>query len=186
LVGHNADFDPGVLLRSAREMERMTDTNQPDLVDEHFRPFVRALGNLVITFALCEARLLEFVSEMLGGDELKAVALLKSPSAKKDVLCLAKTIGLSGFNREDLLEKVESFWEDKAVRNRLVHDEWFPSLFEPNAVATRGLTRAKTPEEVFGTPDVDEVWRLALRFQDYDGFFSHRAWEIRRERADIV
>jgi hypothetical protein len=25
------------------------DDEKPDLVDEHFRPFVRALGNLVIT-----------------------------------------------------------------------------------------------------------------------------------------
>jgi hypothetical protein len=54
------------------------DDDQPDLVDEHFRPFVRALGNLVITFALCEASLLELVSEMFGGDELKAVTVLKA------------------------------------------------------------------------------------------------------------
>jgi hypothetical protein len=33
---------------------------------------------LVITFALAEAKLLEMVSEMLSGVELKAVALLKS------------------------------------------------------------------------------------------------------------
>ena len=55
-----------------------TSDDQPDLVDEHFRPFVRALGNLVITFALCEASLLALVSEMLGDDELKAVTVLKA------------------------------------------------------------------------------------------------------------
>jgi hypothetical protein len=40
----------------------------------------------------------------------------------------------------------------------------------------------KAPEEVFGMPNVDEVWRLALRFQEYDGLFAHRAYVIRRER----
>jgi hypothetical protein len=65
------------------------DDDQLDLVDEHFRPFVRALGNLVITFALCEARLLDLVSEMLGGDELKAVTVLTAQDAKEQVLSLA-------------------------------------------------------------------------------------------------
>jgi hypothetical protein len=51
--------------------------DQPDLVDADFSPFVRALGNLVITFALAEARLLDLVSEMLGGEELRAVAVLR-------------------------------------------------------------------------------------------------------------
>ena len=84
----------------------MSDTSgedQPDLVDDYFRPFVRALGNLVITFALAEAKLLDMVSEMLGGDELKAVALLKSPDAKDHVLSLVRSIGLSGFDLDELL-----------------------------------------------------------------------------------
>ena len=54
------------------------------------------------------------------------------------------------------------------------------------AVATRGLTRTKTPEEVFGTPNVEEVWRLALRFQQYQGLFSHRAYALRRGRGATV
>jgi hypothetical protein len=37
-----------------------------DLVDVHFQPFVRALGNLVITFALAKAALLDLVAEMHG------------------------------------------------------------------------------------------------------------------------
>jgi hypothetical protein len=54
-----------------------------DIVDDFYAPFVRPLGNLVIAFALAEAELLDLVSEMLGGDELKAVALLKSQNAKR-------------------------------------------------------------------------------------------------------
>jgi hypothetical protein len=163
----------------------MSDQQHPDddLVDEHFRPFVRALGNLVILFAWAEAKLLELVSEILGGDELKAVAVLKTQD-KADVLALIPSIGLGGFDKE-LKAGVETFWDDKAARNRLIHDEWFPNIFERN-VATRGLTRTKTPEEIFGTPNVDEIWALALRFRDYAYLFSHRAWGIRRERGDTV
>ena len=156
-----------------------------DIVDDFFRPFVRALGNLVIAFALSEAKLLELVSEMLGGDELKAVALLKSQDAKEQVLALVPTLGLNGYDLKELLDGVETFWTDKAVRNRLIHDEWFPNIYEKN-VATRGLTRAKTPEEVFGTPEVEQIWELALRFREYAGLFSHRSWAIRRERGDTL
>jgi hypothetical protein len=166
-------------------MNSTPDDDQPDLVDEHFHPFVRALGNLVITFALAEAKLLEMVSEMLSGVELKAVALLKSQDAKDQVLSLVQSIGLTGFDLEELLAGVDTFWEDKATRNRLVHDEWFPNIYE-GAVATRGLTRTKTPEEVFGTPNVNEIWELALRFREYGGLFSHRAYVIRRERGATV
>jgi hypothetical protein len=156
--------------------------DQPDLVDADFRPFVRALGNLVITFALAEAGLLDLVSEMLGCDELKAVAVLKAQDAKEQILSLVKSIGLSSFDLDELLTGVDSFWSNKGIRNRLVHDEWYPNFFEHGPVATRGLTRTKTPEEVFGMPNVNEVWRLALRFQEYDGLFSHHAYLIRRQR----
>jgi hypothetical protein len=111
-------------------MDSTPDDDQPDLVDEHFRPFVRALGNLVIMFALAEAKLLEMVSEMLSGVELKAVALLKSQDAKDQVLSLVRSIGLTGFDLEELLARVDTFWEDKATRNRLVHDEWFSNIYE--------------------------------------------------------
>ncbi|WP_029079299.1 hypothetical protein [Bradyrhizobium sp. th.b2] len=161
-----------------------TDDDQPDLVDEHFRPFVRALGNLVITFALCEASLLELVSEMLGDDELKAVAVLKAQDAKDQVLSLIRSLGIDGYDLEELVEGVDMFWTDKAARNRLVHDEWYPSLLglEFGNVGIRGLTRAKIPKEVFGMVDVADVWRLALRFRDYDGLFSHRSYVIQRQR----
>jgi len=157
--------------------------DQPDLVDEHFRPFVRALGNLVITFALCEARLLELVSEMLGGDELKAVTVLKAQD-KDQVLSLVRSLGLSGYDLEELVAGVDMFWTDKAARNRLVHDEWYPSLLEIGDVGIRGLTRAKMPKEVFGIVDITEVWQLALRFHNYDHLFSHRSYVIRRQRRD--
>ena len=39
--------------------------DQPDLGDDYFRPFVRALRNLVTTFALAEAKPLDMVSGML-------------------------------------------------------------------------------------------------------------------------
>jgi hypothetical protein len=166
-----------------------TDDDQPDLVDEHFRPFVRALGNLVITFALCEAGLLELVSEMLGGDELKAVTVLKAKDAKDQVLSLVCSLGLSGFDLEDLVAGLDKFWIDKATRNRLVHDEWYPSFLEDEDaglqigdIGIRGLTRAKKPEVVFGTVDNADIWRLALRFRDYDSLFSHRSYCIRQHR----
>lgn len=48
----------------------MRATDEPaDLVDEFFRPYVRALGNLVITFAECEAALLELATALYGDDE---------------------------------------------------------------------------------------------------------------------
>ena len=160
-------------------MNSTPDDDHPGLVDEHFRPFVRALGNLVITFALAEAKLLEMVSEMLSGVELQAVALLKSQDA------IVRSIGLTGFDLEELLAGVDTFWEDKAARNRLVHDEWFPNVYE-GAVATRGLTRTKTPEEVFGTPNVlvpiahGQLDRLGFFGRFFTkGRFRHRlSWEI--------
>jgi hypothetical protein len=94
------------------------------------------------------------------------------------VLALANSIGLTGYDHDELLAGIASFWTDKGDRNRLVHDQWYPI----GTVKTRGLTRAKTPQEIFGEPDVSEVWQLALRFQHYDGLFSHRAYMIRRER----
>jgi hypothetical protein len=64
------------------------ETEQPDIVDTHFRPFVRALGNLAITFALCESALLRLVTATVGGTELQAVAI-KHQNAKDRVTTLA-------------------------------------------------------------------------------------------------
>ena len=58
-----------------------------DLVDEFYRPYVRALGNMVVLFAQCEADLLALVAELCGGGddaELDAVRLLKDAEKAKD------------------------------------------------------------------------------------------------------
>jgi hypothetical protein len=138
---------------------------QPDLVDDHFRPFVRALGNLVITFALCESELLKLVAAMVGGDETRAVATLKDENAKDAVIALVQGLNLPTFETDKLVSRIEGFWRDKEIRNRLIHDEWFPHLFRPGAVFTRGITRAKTPKIIFGNRSVDDaVSASAARF----------------------
>jgi hypothetical protein len=159
-----------------------------DLVDEHFRPFVRALGNLVITFALAESALLDMVAEMLDQDKLTAAAILNTRYAKENALILANSLGLIGYDLDQLLKYIESFWADKEKRNRLIHDQRLPDLLEAGcgAVMIRGLTRGKTPKEIFGTQEVEEIWRLAHRFREYEGLFSHRAYMIRREREGAV
>jgi hypothetical protein len=161
----------------------MTDQSpgQSDLVDVHFRPFVRALGNLVITFALCENELLGLVTAMVGGNELEAVAILKDQKHAKDrVIARARALNLPASETDELVSGIEGFWRDKDIRNRMIHDEWFPNILEPGAIHTRGVTRAKQPEVIFGDQSVDEVWAVAERFQQYDGLFSHRSWALSR------
>ena len=67
-----------VFLMTAQE------TEQPDIVDTHFRPF----GDLAITFALCESALLRLVTATVGSTELQAVAI-KHQNAKDRVTILA-------------------------------------------------------------------------------------------------
>jgi hypothetical protein len=153
-----------------------------DLVDEFYRPYVRALGNLVITFALCEAALLSMVAQLCGGDEGMAVAILKAENAKDQVISLVRSSGLSGYNLDETIIGLGEFWCDKNIRNRLIHDEWYPSLLTPGEIGIRGLTRKKVPEEVFNRPTVPEVWELAGRFAGYEDLFSHRSWAISRSR----
>ena len=116
--------------------------------------------------------------------ELDAVRLLKDEKAKDRIIELVRGLGLSGFGLDELVGGIDNFWSDKEARNRLIHDDWFPSLEEGelSRVGTRGLTRKKVPEEVFGWPSVDEVWGLAYRFREYSGLFSYRAWELSRDR----
>src|ERR1700688_4995381 len=154
----------------------------PDLVDEDYRPYVRALGNLVIMFALCEAALLRLTAELNGGDEVKAVEVLKAQDAKDQVIALVRTIGLTGFDLDELVIGIGDFWCDKNIRNRLIHDEWYFGFLEPGAVATRGLTRKKVPEEVFTEVDVPGIWELAARFGYYEHLFSFRSWALSRSR----
>jgi hypothetical protein len=168
----------------------MADTSEPDdLVDEFYRPYVRALGNMVVLFAQCEADLLALVAELCGGGdcaEIEAVRLLKDAEKAKDrIIERVRGLGLSGFDLDELVNGIDKFCFDKEARNRLIHDDWFPSLVEGEVgrVGTRGLTRKKLPEEVIGWPSVDEVWSLAYRLQEYSSLFSHRAWELSRNRS---
>jgi hypothetical protein len=170
----------------------MADTIEPDdLVDEFYRPYVRALGNMVVLFAQCEADLLAFVAELCGGGddaEIDAVRLLKDAEKAKDrIIELVRGLGLSGFELDELAGGIAGFWSDKEARNRLIHDDWFPGLVEDRVgmVGTRGLTRKKVPEEVIGWPGVDEVWGLAHRFREYGSLFSHRAWALSRDRSPV-
>ncbi|AHY52468.1 hypothetical protein [Bradyrhizobium japonicum] len=152
-----------------------------DLVDVHFRPFVRALGNLVITFAICENELLSLVTAMVG-DELRAINILKDQkTAKAEIVALARGLGLADFDRDELISGIDGFWNDKEIRNRLIHDYWFPNIVEPALINTRGVTRAKKPEIIFRDIDLDEVWALAARFQAYDDLFSYRTWALSRD-----
>lgn len=155
-----------------------------DLVDDFYRPFVRALGNLVITFALAEAALLELVAAQLQ-DELDAVALLKRSDAKDRVLATVEELGLEASLIDEIRVGVLDFWTAKEVRNRVIHDEWFPIFDVSGGVATRGFTRKKLPEEVLVEQEVSSVWDLASRFREFENLFSHAAYVInRRVEAD--
>jgi hypothetical protein len=163
-------------------------TEQADLVDEFYRPYIRALGNMVVLFAQCEADLLGLVAELCGGGdgaERDAVKLLKDEKVMDRIIELVRGLGLCGFDLDELVGGIDNFWSDKEARNRLIHDDWFPSLEEGGLgrVGIRGLTRKKVPEEVIDWPGVDEVWGLAHRFREYSGLFSHRAWELSRNRS---
>ena len=117
--------------------------------------------------------------------ELAGVWLLKEEKKAKDrIIELVRGLGLSGLDLDQLVCGIENFWSDKEARNRLIHDDWFPSLEQGGLgrVGTRGLTRKKVPEEIIDWRGVDEVWGLAYRFREYSGLFSHRAWELSRNR----
>lgn len=154
-----------------------------DLVDEFYRPLVQALGNLVILCAQSEASLLDLVAALQGtDDEWQAQAVLKPPNAKERVLVLVRASSFRGFELTELLQGVEAFWTDRALRNRYFHDEWFPLLDEGGVPAIRGLPWKKNSEVVFDVPTADEIWALAARFRDDEHLFSHAAYVIRRER----
>jgi len=161
------------------------DAEQSDLVDMFYRPLVRPLGNLVITFAQAEASLLELVTE-LEDSEHSARHILKNldDAAQQRVIDLIeRQSGAAGFDLTELLEAVASFWKDKERRNRYIHDEWFPDL-TTGAPMTRGLPRKKAATIIFDAPPPEEVWALARRFKENGGLFSITAHKLRRERSD--
>jgi hypothetical protein len=160
------------------------DAEQQDLVDVFYRPLVRPLGNLVITFAQAEASLLELVTE-LDGTEENARRILKNldDAALERVIELIKTSGLTAFDLPALLEAAVSFWKDKERRNRYIHDEWFPDL-TTGAPMTRGLPRKRAATIMFDAPSPEEVWALAKRFRENGSLFSITAHKLRRIGPD--
>jgi hypothetical protein len=159
----------------------MADFEQPDIVDEFYIPFVRALGNLVITFAQAEAALLELVSELKGGNESLALPVLRAPDAKEQILALIRGSIFQGFDPKELVEGIESFWSDKERRNRYIHDEWFVGFYEEGRLpGTRGIPRKKNSSVVWDEPAPMHVWKLALSLQQYDYLFSATAYWLRK------
>ncbi len=160
------------------------DTEQQDLVDVFYRPLVRPLGNLVITFAQAEASLFELVTE-LDGTEENARRILKNldDTALERVIELIKASGLAGSDPAGLLEAAVSFWKEKERRNRYIHDAWFPDL-TTDAPMTPGLPRRKAATIMFDAPTPEEVWTLVKRLQKNGSLFSIAAHKLRRIRSD--
>jgi hypothetical protein len=165
----------------------MDDTERTDLVDVFYAPFVRALGNLVITFAQSESALLELVTELVGGDENAASAIFKVPDYKEKISALIESSEIQGFELSELVEKLALYWCDKDVRNRYTHDEWFVGIdvdSEPMAVpGTRGIPRKKGSTVVFNRPTPDDIWTLAGKFREHDNLFSYTTYALRKKRV---
>ena len=159
-------------------------SERPDLVEAFYRPLVRPLGNLVITFAQAEASLLELVTE-LDGTEENARRILKNldDTALERVIELIKTSGLASFDLAELLKAAVSFWKEKERRNRYIHDEWVPDL-TTGAPLTRGLPRRKAATIMFDAPTPEEVWTLVKRLQKNGSLFSIAAHKLRRIKSD--
>lgn len=161
-----------------------------DLVDDFYIPFVRPLGNLVILFAEAEATWLELVIELTGYTEKEAQRFqqITAAAAKQELIPLAQTFGIEGFDLDELSDGIENYFCDRERRNRLIHDEWFISLLgrEDPVPMTRGLPRKKGADVVWGDSTSDDVWALAWRFRDYNHLFSHRSHVMRKrkERPD--
>jgi hypothetical protein len=161
----------------------MDEQEYPDVVDIFYRPFLRPLGNLVITFAQAEAALIELVTELNGGDE-KAASDLVGGGKKDRIREIIQGSGFRDFDVEDLAENLEAFWEAKGKRNRLFHDEWWIGLDEDDRVGigTRGIPRGKSAEIVWGEPRLEAIWQLARLFREYRSAFSHYAYRLRKRR----
>jgi hypothetical protein len=116
----------------------------------------------------------------VGRDRAEAVRILKAENAKDQLVALVRASVLSDSEIEVTVTGIEDFWNDRSIRNRLIHDEWATSLANPIEVEVRGLTKKKVPEETYLQPTVSEVWDLARRFSRYTSLFTNRAWLIDR------
>ncbi|QDM32117.1 hypothetical protein FNL55_12795 [Tardiphaga sp. vice352] len=153
---------------------------QLDVVDDFYIEMVRPLDNLVIIFAQAEAALVEMIIDLTNVDESVAQRMIKS---KEEVLQLINRVDLECFDRTELPLRIEQFWCDRDLRNRYIHDEWFPQIDEGGAPATRGLPLKKGAEVVWNTPIPDDVWALARRFNDHRDHFSHIVYSRQRMKS---
>src|SRR4051794_4692966 len=100
----------------------MAEDDHPNFVEIFYQPFLRPLGNMVITFARAENALKELLRELKGGDERAALNLMNELEV---VIDFVKATGFQGFELEDLTDHLKEFWKAKEERNRLVHDDWW-------------------------------------------------------------
>src|ERR1700751_2840827 len=80
----------------------MADGDEPeDMVFYLLQPFVRPLGNLVLIFSECEAALLELTYFLVGRDRAEAVRILKTETAKDQLIALVRASVLSDTEIEE-------------------------------------------------------------------------------------
>jgi hypothetical protein len=158
----------------------MDEQEHRDIVDVFYHPFLRPLGNLVITFAQAEAALIEILTECNGGNE-KAASDLVGKGDRDTIGEIILNSGFKDFDLEDLMDNLKAFWEAKGKRNRLIHDEWWVGLDQDDriGIGTRGIPRGKSAEVVWGEPTLEEIWALARLFREHRSVFSHYAHRLR-------
>jgi hypothetical protein len=155
-----------------------------DLVDDIYARFVRPLGNLVVLFAQAEAAWLTLLVDLTGCTEKEAQRFLQKEAAdlKQEILPLVRASGIEDGARQELCDSIEEFFCDRKRRNRLIHDEWYVSLFDGGVARTRGLPRDKGADVVFGESTPEDVWNLAWRFREYEHVFSHASYVLGKQK----
>jgi hypothetical protein len=64
-----------------------------------------------------------------------------------------------------------------------MHDEWYVSLLQAVGVPrTRGLPRKKGAAVVWGDSTPDDIWKLALRFREYENLFSYVTYDVQQRK----
>lgn len=159
----------------------MDEDDHPDFVEVFYQPFLRPLGNMVITFARAENALKELLTELKGGDERAAVILLGC--RLEEIVDVIRVSGFEGFELEDLTDHLNEFWKAKEERNRLIHDDWWVGLDADDRprVGTNGLPKKKGSVMQWGAPTREAIWKLARQFVTHRLVFSSYA-DIWRDR----
>ena len=163
-------------------------SEQADLVDVFYAPFVRPLGNLVVLFAQAEAAWLELVIDLISCTEKEAGEFVqgKATKVKQEILARVNESGIGDGMRQQLCESIENFFDDRERRHRLMHDEWYVSLVAdpPQAISMiRGLPRKKDAKVVYDDPAPEDVCNLALRFREQRSVFSAASRELREQKV---